>query len=99
MVRFPAISTRVVPMSRFRGHGQVPLDALADELGDRSFPLTCDLADKEATASLPQRAAEAMGGLDILVNNAGITRDSLMMRMSESDWTRSFRSTCPRPCD
>ncbi len=62
------------------------LDALADELGDRSFPLTCDLADKEATASLPQRAAEAMGGLDILVNNAGITRDSLMMRMSESDW-------------
>ena len=62
------------------------LDALADELGDRSFRLTCDLADKDATASLPQRATEAMGGLDILVNNAGITRDSLMMRMSESDW-------------
>lgn len=29
---------------------------------------------------------EAAGGIDILVNNAGITRDGLMMRMSEADW-------------
>ena len=62
------------------------LDALAGELGDRAYPLTCDLADREATSSLPQRAAEAMGGLDILVNNAGITRDNLMLRLSEDDW-------------
>jgi 3-oxoacyl-[acyl-carrier protein] reductase len=32
------------------------------------------------------RATEALGGLDILVNNAGITRDNLVMRMSEEDW-------------
>lgn len=62
------------------------LDALADELGDRSYPLACDLSDAEATAALPQRAAEAMNGLDILVNNAGITRDSLMLRMGNDDW-------------
>ncbi len=29
---------------------------------------------------------DAFGGLDILVNNAGITRDGLLMRMSEDDW-------------
>jgi 3-oxoacyl-[acyl-carrier protein] reductase len=33
-----------------------------------------------------ERATKALGGLDILVNNAGITRDNLVMRMSEEDW-------------
>ncbi len=32
------------------------------------------------------RAAEAMGSVDVLVNNAGITRDGLVMRMSDEDW-------------
>jgi 3-oxoacyl-[acyl-carrier protein] reductase len=36
--------------------------------------------------ALPKRAAEAMGGLDILVNNAGVTRDNLLMRMSDAEW-------------
>jgi 3-oxoacyl-[acyl-carrier protein] reductase len=31
-------------------------------------------------------AAEALGSLDVLVNNAGITRDTLMLRMSDEDW-------------
>ena len=35
-----------------------------------------------------KRAAEAMGSVDILVNNAGITRDGLMMRMSDDDWAQ-----------
>ncbi|HVS07525.1 MAG TPA: 3-oxoacyl-ACP reductase FabG, partial [Candidatus Dormibacteraeota bacterium] len=33
-----------------------------------------------------QRAIDAFGRLDILVNNAGLTRDTLVMRMSEADW-------------
>ena len=36
--------------------------------------------------ALVKRAAEAMGSVDILVNNAGITRDGLVMRMSDEDW-------------
>ncbi len=48
--------------------------------------LPCDLSDVEAVEALPKAAAAAMGGVDILVNNAGITRDQLMMRMSDDDW-------------
>ena len=33
-----------------------------------------------------KRATEAMGAVDILVNNAGITKDGLVMRMSDEDW-------------
>lgn len=63
-----------------------PLEELAAELGGRTHVLACDLSDGEAVAALPRRAAEAMGSVDILVNNAGITRDNLLMRMSDHDW-------------
>lgn len=65
-----------------------PLEALAAELGARAHVLPADLSDAEALAALPKQAEQAMGGLDILVNNAGITRDGLMMRMSDEDWDR-----------
>jgi len=65
-----------------------PLEALAGELGERAHVLPCDLSDAEAVEALPKRAVEAMGGLEILVNNAGITKDQLMMRMSDEDWAR-----------
>jgi 3-oxoacyl-[acyl-carrier protein] reductase len=63
-----------------------PLEALAAELGDRAHVLPCDLSDAEAVEALPKAAAAAMGAVDILVNNAGVTRDQLMMRMSDADW-------------
>ncbi len=63
-----------------------PLQALANELGERVHVLPCNLGDKEAVEALPKQATEAMGSVDILVNNAGITRDNLFMRMSDDEW-------------
>ena len=63
-----------------------PLQALADELGERAHVLPCNLSDFEAVDALPKQAIEAMGSLDILINNAGITRDNLFMRMSDDEW-------------
>ena len=70
------------------GTREEPLQALADELGERAHVLPCDLGDPEALKALPKRAAEAMGSLDILVNNAGVARDQLMLRMSDEDWQK-----------
>lgn len=67
-----------------------PLQALADELGERAHVLPCNLSDAEAVSALPKQAAEAMGSVDILVNNAGITRDNLFMRMSDDEWQLSL---------
>ena len=63
-----------------------PLEALANELGDRCHIVTCNLSDAEAVEALPKQAAQAMGSVDILVNNAGITNDNLFMRMSDEEW-------------
>ena len=63
-----------------------PLEALAADLGGRAHVLPCNLSVAEEVEALVKRAAEAMGSVDILVNNAGITRDGLVMRMSDEDW-------------
>ncbi len=63
-----------------------PLEALAAELGERAHVLACNLSEPEEVEGLIKRATEAMGSVDVLVNNAGITRDGLMMRMSDEDW-------------
>ncbi|TGD42353.1 3-oxoacyl-[acyl-carrier-protein] reductase [Pseudotabrizicola sediminis] len=63
-----------------------PLERLVAELGGRAHVLACNLSDVAEVEGLVKRAAEAMGSVDVLVNNAGITRDGLMMRMSDDDW-------------
>lgn len=63
-----------------------PLQALADNLGERAHVLPCNLSDADAVEALPKQAIAAMGAVDVLVNNAGITRDNLFMRMSDEEW-------------
>lgn len=48
--------------------------------------LGCDVSDFEACGALLTQIVKTYGHLDILVNNAGITRDGLLMRMSEEDF-------------
>ncbi|MDE0111375.1 MAG: 3-oxoacyl-[acyl-carrier-protein] reductase [Albidovulum sp.] len=64
------------------------LERLAAELGDRVYPISCDLSDSESVAQLPKLASDALGTVDILVNNAGIANDSLLMRMSDEQWNK-----------
>src|SRR5262245_41404419 len=62
------------------------LDALAVELKDRVHVLPCNLSDKDAVEALVPASEQAMGQLDILVANAGITRDNLMVQLSDEAW-------------
>ena len=62
------------------------LEAVAAELGDRTFVVPANLSDGESLDALAKQAEAATGQLDILVNNAGLTRDNLAMRMKDEDW-------------
>lgn len=50
-----------------------------------------DAADFEAAQKLIDRVVDEFGQVDILVNNAGITRDTLLMRMTEEQWDEVIR--------
>jgi len=54
--------------------------------GGRAVSLQADVSDASSANELVERAAAEFGSLDILVNNAGITRDGLIVRMSDDDW-------------
>lgn len=54
--------------------------------GGEAEVMPCDIADGKAVAELVDAVVEKFGRLDILVNNAGITRDTLIMRMSDQQW-------------
>ncbi len=62
------------------------LDQLAGVLKERVHVLPCNLADKDAVEALVPQSEQAMGKLDILVANAGITRDNLMVQLSDEAW-------------
>ena len=65
------------------------LDALAAEIsaeGGSCEARTCDMSDGQAVQRMVEEVTEKHGRLDILVNNAGITKDGLLMRMSDQDF-------------
>ena len=55
-------------------------------LGRRAFAVKANVADPADAEAIIQKALDEFGRIDILVNNAGITRDALIMRMSEQEW-------------
>jgi 3-oxoacyl-[acyl-carrier protein] reductase len=52
----------------------------------RTLGLSCDVTKLDQCEAVVKATVEKFGKIDILVNNAGITKDNLLMRMSETDW-------------
>jgi len=55
-------------------------------LGRKAWAFAVDVADSAAVSAAAEKILAEAGKVDILVNNAGVTRDGLLMRMSDADW-------------
>ncbi len=60
--------------------------AVAAEFGERTTGVGCDVARAEQVEAALTAVEAALGPLDILVNNAGLTRDNILLRLTEADW-------------
>ena len=83
--RLASDGLHVVAMAR----GVDKLKAVCDEVTARegsAEPWACDVADAGALAAAIEQIAEKHGRIDVLVNNAGITKDGLLLRMSDEDF-------------
>jgi 3-oxoacyl-[acyl-carrier protein] reductase len=59
---------------------------VASRLGDRSLGVGCDVAVETQVTAAISAVEAALGPLDILVNNAGLTRDNILLRLTDEDW-------------
>ncbi len=71
------------------------LDSVIEELkaaGSEGLKLCGDVGDAEAVQGMVQQTLAQWGKIDILVNNAGITKDTLVMRMKNDDWSSVLKT-------
>jgi 3-oxoacyl-[acyl-carrier protein] reductase len=60
--------------------------AVAAELGDRATGVACDVAQGAQVEAAVAAADAALGPITLLVNNAGLTRDNILLRLTDDDW-------------
>lgn len=77
------------------------MEAVRSSPDQKFCSITVDIADTAAVKQALEEAAQRIGPIEVLVNNAGITKDGLLMRMSEEDWDvvidvnlKSIYNTC-----
>ena len=72
----------------YAGRAEAAQKTAADcrAMGVKALAIQADVAEEAAVQSLFAQTLEAFGRVDVLVNSAGITRDGLMMRMSQADF-------------
>jgi 3-oxoacyl-[acyl-carrier protein] reductase len=68
------------------GRDEAKAQAAAAELGERAAGFACDVAHADQVEAAVGAAEGALGPVDILVNNAGVTRDNILLRLTDADW-------------
>ena len=64
---------------------------IVEGLGRKALPLAVDVGDSETVNACINEVVKVFGKVDIMVNNAGITKDTLLVRMSDDDWDAVLR--------
>jgi 3-oxoacyl-[acyl-carrier protein] reductase len=60
--------------------------AVAGELGERTVGVPCDVARADQVEAALAETEKTLGPIEILVNNAGLTRDNILLRLTDADW-------------
>ena len=85
-IRFAEAGANIAFTVRKVDDNMKSLEAELAAFGVKVKPYVSDASDFEATHKTVDQIKEDFGAIDILINNAGITRDGLMMRMTEEQW-------------
>ena len=84
-LKFAAEGASVACVSRTAENSE-KVAAEVRALGRQAWAYAVDVADSKVVAAAAEKILADAGRVDILVNNAGVTKDGLLMRMSEEDW-------------
>jgi 3-oxoacyl-[acyl-carrier protein] reductase len=84
-IRLAGAGAKVACVARSADKLAGTVDAIV-QAGGVAEALPCDVADGASVQTVVDGVVEKWGRLDILVNNAGVTRDTLILRMSDEEW-------------
>jgi 3-oxoacyl-[acyl-carrier protein] reductase len=84
-LKFASEGADVVCVSRTQENSEKVANEIS-ALGRKAWAFAVDVADSVAVSTAAEKILADCGKVDILVNNAGVTRDGLLMRMSDEDW-------------
>jgi len=84
-LKFASEGADVVVISRTAANAEKVAEEIR-ALGRKAWAFAVDVADSTAVSAAAEQILAAAGCVDILVNNAGVTKDGLLMRMSDADW-------------
>src|SRR6267142_715649 len=84
-LKFAAEGAHVACVSRTAENSEKVANEVRS-LGRKAWALAVDVSDAAAVNAAAEKILAEAGRVDILVNNAGVTRDGLLMRMSDEDW-------------
>jgi len=84
-LKFAAEGADIVCVSRTVENSE-KVAAEVRALGRKAWALAVDVSDAASVNAAAEKILAEAGKVDILINNAGITRDGLLMRMSDADW-------------
>ncbi|MBI3877800.1 MAG: 3-oxoacyl-[acyl-carrier-protein] reductase, partial [Verrucomicrobia bacterium] len=84
-LKFAAAGADIVCVSRTQENSE-KVAAEVRALGRRAWAHAVDVSNSASVAAAAEIILKDCGKVDILVNNAGVTRDGLLMRMSDEDW-------------
>ena len=68
------------------GRDAARANEVASALGSRAAAVACDVAQEDQVVAAVSAAEAALGAVDVLVNNAGLTRDNILLRLTDQDW-------------
>lgn len=84
--RFAELGASIVIADRQADDAHEAAQSIAASCGNPTLAIPTDVADFHSAQDLIEQTMSKFGRIDILVNNAGVTRDALIMRMTEEDW-------------
>jgi len=90
-LKFAAAGADIVCVSRTAENSEKVAGEVR-ALGRKAWAYAVDVSDAKAVAAAGEKIMQEAGKVDILVNNAGVTKDGLVMRMSEDDWDIVLRT-------
>lgn len=87
-IKYASLGANIVINYRSSDAEAVELKNELEKLGVNTLIVKADVSDFEQASNLINEAKNAFGKIDILVNNAGITKDTLIIRMTEEDFDK-----------